>query len=495
MKHGKLIALAGFVLALLGCVSPQARQPAVPYFTGPGGSGMRLGILVPESNGLNENQAYLPRMVQGALVSNISRHSAISVLDRVSLDRVILETLDPTYEDNLDIVRLGHVAHVAYMMTGSITRSAAGYVLQINVTDTTPNANTIASYSGIHAAAQLNDFSAVNNASMELLEQMGVELTAASVNRLSQASGVQDIGAQTNLARGIVAQQRGTIVEALVHYHNAVSFDPRLPEATERLSVLSTRVSSGNIGEDVRNEIQLRNEWMRVLAEAEEFFTAHVPFELFYSASLTQGRIDFARETVELTTPIALSPSQSSFAVFNHILRGLEETGRRGDWGFAFWPTQDRREGIQYWLRAGSSGVFSHRANRRYFPRDDHTTAAEKSAEVTAVLLDKDGTIVSTARVILNSYIRFAASNRHRMHFDGRTFNVDTSRLEASADQRVLSFTVNAHDITDRLTIKIVSVNGVDVAQNPGFIKIRVREDGFFNIQPLRRGLDGRALF
>ena len=66
------------------------------YWTGDGRSGMSLGILAPESQGLNKEQSYLPAMVQGVLVADISKYSAISVLDRASLDKVIAETLDPT---------------------------------------------------------------------------------------------------------------------------------------------------------------------------------------------------------------------------------------------------------------------------------------------------------------------------------------------------------------------------------------------------------------
>jgi len=117
------------------------------YYTGNGGSGMRLGILAPEGNGLRADQGYLPALIQGVLVTNISKYSAISVLDRISLDRVITETLDPTYEDSFGVVTLGHVAQVGYMLTGSLTRTSAGYSLQLNVTDTTPSAKTIASYS------------------------------------------------------------------------------------------------------------------------------------------------------------------------------------------------------------------------------------------------------------------------------------------------------------------------------------------------------------
>jgi hypothetical protein len=45
--------------------------PVFSYWNGEGGKGMRLGIRVPESQGLNINQTYLPTMVQGVLVSDI----------------------------------------------------------------------------------------------------------------------------------------------------------------------------------------------------------------------------------------------------------------------------------------------------------------------------------------------------------------------------------------------------------------------------------------
>ena len=90
------ICVYGFVLSIIiGCATTSGGNnvSSEPYFTGFGGEGMRLGILVPQSQGLNENQAYLPSMIQGVLVSNLSRYSAISIHDRVSLDRIIAETL------------------------------------------------------------------------------------------------------------------------------------------------------------------------------------------------------------------------------------------------------------------------------------------------------------------------------------------------------------------------------------------------------------------
>jgi hypothetical protein len=327
--------------------SSAQQQPAAQYWTGNGGKGMRLGILVPHSQGLNENQGYLPTLIQGVLVSNFSKYSGISVLDRVSLDRVITETLDLTYEDDLDIVSLGRVAQVGHMMTGSIIKTSNGYTLQINVTDTTPQANTVASYSGTCTAAELDDHSAINRASLELLSQMKVQLTARARNELNKASPQEAVNAQTALARGVTAQKHGTEVEALSYFFQAFTSDPSIAEAETRLDILTAAITSGSISTDARGDIQLRNQWMARLRETEQFITQFMKenrsYYLVYSSTITQGAIDYAKETINLGIELFSAPEPISFETINMLTRtvrkGLISTGRAEAWGLN-WPAQ-----------------------------------------------------------------------------------------------------------------------------------------------------------
>jgi hypothetical protein len=226
---------------------------------------MSLAILVPKSHGIDKDHAYLPLMIQGCLVANISKYSAIKVLDRVALDKVIAETLDPTYVDNnFDIVRLGHITQTGYIMTGDLIKTSYGYTLTINVTDTTPNPQTIA-YSGNCTVSQLDDQSAIQLASKELLTKIGVKLSDRAISELS-ATNQRSINAQTVLAKGITAQQQGFEIEALSYYFQAAKFDPALPEAANRSEVLAATISSGRIGNDLRNDFQWRNDWIARLA-------------------------------------------------------------------------------------------------------------------------------------------------------------------------------------------------------------------------------------
>jgi hypothetical protein len=47
---------------------------------------------------------------------------------------------------------------------------------------------------------------------------------------------------------------------------------------------MSADISSGNIGVDVRNDIQRRNEWQKILAGAEDYFSKHPPYAIVYES-------------------------------------------------------------------------------------------------------------------------------------------------------------------------------------------------------------------
>jgi hypothetical protein len=98
-----------------------ASNPA--YFTGDGNRGRRIAVLVPDAVGLPAEQGYLPTLVQGVLVGDLSRFSAMTVLDRQSLESVLFETESGLYQSPEDFGRLGQIVNVDYVLTGSITRT------------------------------------------------------------------------------------------------------------------------------------------------------------------------------------------------------------------------------------------------------------------------------------------------------------------------------------------------------------------------------------
>ena len=294
---GKTFLHALMAIALFA--APGGVAFAQNYWTGSGAAGLGVAVLVPEGRGLAENEAYLPTMVQGVIVGDFAKFSAIKVLDRQNLDKVIAEGESGFYENENNFVQLGTVANVQYILNGALQKTGSGFSLQLKVTDAASGASK-AAYTGNVTAAELENLTGIKKASGDLLAQLGVTLTDAGRTALLGAS-TSNVQAETALAKGITAQRSGTVVEALSYYYEAAKFDPGLAEAASRGSVLSADITGGNIGQNVRNDIQRRAAWNKTLQEAAAFFKQHPPFEISYDPALTMGKIDYEKETAEMS--------------------------------------------------------------------------------------------------------------------------------------------------------------------------------------------------
>jgi hypothetical protein len=162
------------------------------------------------------------------------------------------------------------------------------------------------------------------------------------------AASVSTVQAETALARGITAQRSGTVVEAMSYYYEAARFDPGLAEAASRNAVITASVTSGslgrsgNIGQNVRNEIERykaeqqannewRDTWAKTMNEAAAFFKEHPPYEILYDPALTQGNINYAKETVDISF-IAVIAATAGFKIIRDLEQGLVRTGRNENW-------------------------------------------------------------------------------------------------------------------------------------------------------------------
>ena len=458
-----LIEIVFSIMTSCASASSNNHGSSKPFFTGSGGAGMRLGIVVPQSQGLSENQTYLPSMVQGVLVSNMSKFSAISVLDRVSLDRVLAKTLDPTYEDNFDIVRLGHVAQVGYLMTGSIIKTSSGFSLQINVTDTTPNARTIASYSGNYTTAQLDNHTAIHQVSFELLSQIGVQLTSSARKELLSASPRQEINAQTALAQGIIAQRKGLAVEAILHYFDASVLEATASEALKRMSVATEVIAIGSLGTQIRNDIQQRNEWIKLIEETEKFYFDNPQFniiELYFNSNLDLGSIDYKNKRAFLKFPVKImlnnEKANSIIKVLTNIQNGLKATGRQDQWGISL---KDRKT----YGRGAFGGSYYYFAFAYIFDFE--------------LINDKGKVIASTTTDSVGVYYDFSPYHNEKFtlvkpltlggfgKYESVYFDEFGSGVSYSWAHEP-GFTAKVSDITDRLSIRLknISVHRVDIS-------------------------------
>ncbi|GAB6392021.1 MAG: leucine-rich repeat protein [Treponematales bacterium] len=401
---------------------------AQSYYTGDGGKGKSITILPPKATGLASDQAYIPGVVQGELVSNFSGYSALTVRDRQELDNVYSELFSGDYDDYAEALKdLGHLKPTDYMLGGSITKTASGYALQIKITKT-GDKTTAASYSGTCTFAELETLSGVRRASLDLLQKLGVEPTERAKTELGQAATANQAAAQVALAKGIEAMKQGTVVEALSYFIQSSSADPQLAEAASRVNIVSANISSGNVGDDTRNDIKWRDAWVARLAECDAWIADYrkntpVATNLVYSTDLKWGDTDYNRRTRPASMEVSLLVADMYWpdpvaGVANAVYAGLAATRQASKWGLN-WP------GYPNW------GL-----TMRY------DTALE--------LLNDQGEVIGKQTVRLSA---------------GWSTGFRNGKTTASYDETKTTVTfsgVPADKITDRMSIRVASLNGVN---------------------------------
>jgi hypothetical protein len=410
-----------------------APQPKAELFEGDGGKGIRLTVLEPAGKGLAKEEQYLTSFVQGILTGDLNRVTALTILDRQNLDKVISEQLHSfsgIYSED-ERIRIGELTNAQLMLTGDLLKTRTGFSLQLAITDTQKGERR-ASATITATSLEFEKATIIKDAALQLLGQLGIKLTEKGKTILY--SGVQTqaaaVNAEAALAKALTAQKNGTLVEALSYYYQAVNYDSTLSEAASRLNILTADISSGNMGEDVRNDIQWRKNWVARLEECERYFAGYMkepaPYTLFYSTDLKQGKVDYAKETLEIGFTLYLIPNDSWFDipqnVVNQVQKGLRATGRAGDWGLN-WPAKST---------AGASPF----------------TGKEDRLAVTVQLLNDKGKVIGSQNVTLP--------------YGWKTGFSDEALSLIPVDSRMeLRFTsVKADDITDKLNINIASING-----------------------------------
>jgi tetratricopeptide (TPR) repeat protein len=277
---------------------------------------------------------------------------------------------------------------------------------------------------------------------------MGVTLTATAQEELARAAAENHVNAQTALVQGISAQKQGTEVAALSYYFQAAAFDPSLREAVTRSSILNVNISSGNIGEDARNDVAWRRDWVARLSETEQYFdtfnkSESMPYTLFYVSDeiKREGEINYRNETLTMKIETHLHGSGiwtvSMERALQAVYDGLNATKRKDVWGLGNWPQQ---------------GV----TNLNAFAR------RSRNFSVVFELLNNQNKVIG--RQTLQS---------------GGYWNLNWGRpvVEVNADERKTLYfqNVNVNDITDNLTIQVATVNGTaaETAARNGVLQIR----------------------
>ena len=431
------------------------QQTGTAYWTGDGGKGQTIAIMPIQGQGLNENEKFYPEVVQAEMLRAFSDYSNMEAMDWSTLERIIKDGESDFYAEENQIIRLGEVIPSKYQLSGTIRKTGTGL---INITLTVAeasNARIRATFNDNFQMAQIEDLSGIRKAAADILGKMEIKLTQAGLKALTAVASAGEIQGQNNLARGVAAQRQGTEIAALQYYFLAAAYDPSLLEAANRSAILNTNISSGNIGMDVRNDIAWRKQWEDRLKETEQLFHGFnqkesMPYTLFYiSDEIKRGAINYQNETTSLSIDTHLYGSGVWTLALERTIQavydGLRATNKTRDWGFDSWPQRGVTNLNAFARQSGNFSVVFELLN-------------DKNAVIGRQTLQSGGSwIISSGR----PSISVNASDRKTLTFQN----------------------VNANNITDKMTIRIATVNGVnaETAARNGILQIRTITRDEFN--------------
>jgi len=450
----------------VSAVSASSSLPTV-YWTGDGGKGIKLAVLEPSGKGLLESEKWMLSMIQSSITGYFQRFSAMTIIDRQNLEKILGEqkqSMSGNYKDE-DFISIGKLTNARYILAGSITKTANTYMLELAVTDAESGERKASYPPKAVSPFAIENLSAIKEATAILLKQLGVNLTEQGLKELNNEANTAQILAETALAKGIAAQKQGTVVEALSYYIQAANYDSGLVEAANRMNTLTANISSGNIGQDTRNDIAWRREWVKRLQETETFFANTIkepqPYYIVYSTNIQKGKVDYQKETIELNVHVSFYPdftwSDHINGVLTAVSNGLQATNRAQVWELD-WP-----------LKAVNT------------PSPFGNQTKNSTATVIIEILNEDGKSIGrqTVKAPYGFKIKYTRV---------------TPLWQWEGDVSLPAVDVNL--ITDKLTIRIASIDGIAAENAARQKKISIMPETEWNAllqknQVVKRNIEG----
>ena len=194
-----------------------------PYYEGSGGDGIRIAVLRPSGVNISAQEQWLLALVQSTLAGDFNKYTAMTVIDRQNLDKILGEqsqSLSGNYSDN-DVIRVGKLVNASYILAGTLTKTGVSFILELSVSDAQTGVRK-ASFSPKNCTLdELQTTAIIKQAEEDLLGQMGITLSAAgklalqesisSVPQVVSGSGSADTSAYFTTERG----ERLTFIEYL----------------------------------------------------------------------------------------------------------------------------------------------------------------------------------------------------------------------------------------------------------------------------------------
>ncbi len=306
-------------------------------FTGDGRSDLSLQVENPALQNIGDDSTWIPDFVVNSISDDIKKYSNIQVSDVYNAKKIVdaqKRDESPIFND-AEIVELGNFAVAKNVLLVSITQKPSSLAISVRINDKETN-TTIAAFNEPNCTySDLESGLVLKQAVADLLSQLNVNLSAEGKEKLlavKSTAGAASIEAQKLYARGKVAEESGSKIEALSYYVQANTSDSSLERAIKSMSQTSSAMAAGDIGTYARNAIQQRKQYIKLLEEVKKNFKTQCPVLLVYNPNLEIGKIDYEKETVGIKVKFAFVKNLEKEYLWKDIVTAIKNAPDSENW-------------------------------------------------------------------------------------------------------------------------------------------------------------------
>ena len=286
------------------------------------GAGLRITVPAPSFTGGTEADSWIPQVIQDLMTTGFHDYSKMTVIDRQNEDLILAEqrrSENSRYSDE-DYLELGRITQAQYILAGNIINANGMYRISLRINDGSTNESK-ATFSGSFNVTDIQNGNATNAALLKLLQDMEFSLTSEEKATLSKKVNVQQesVLATVNLAKGMAAEHNKNTVEAMAYY-----IDAKSKEADLRYANLSASVVTGNIREDAKNEIALRNAWKKNIEDLAAFLKTNM-FIIKYDTEPGKYTVtDWDKGLASIPFTVTYEYNPTAAKVYSEFVSGLK---------------------------------------------------------------------------------------------------------------------------------------------------------------------------
>lgn len=294
------------------------------------GKDLVIAVTPPVLNNDSKSNSWIPQYFQDSLTGKFAQFSKMTVLDRKNelLIKAEQELSESGYYSEENALQIGQMTNAQFVVVGNIQQISGNYEVNFRVNDATTN-EIKASSNNRYSLSDLQSGKAVNETTQNLLEGLGIELSASEKLALSKVNKIENQSTM-NLAKGNAAEKSDDFMDALLFYIEAEKSSATSNEAKNNISNLfGTNSLSAQGIQNLKAQNEYANfqveRWNKIFTALDEYLDKNLSI-LVYDFSQSIVSSNFSNQTVKFTVSPGLKvvPDRNALLLANRIMQEWE---------------------------------------------------------------------------------------------------------------------------------------------------------------------------